>query len=56
MSQSMKIVNMAGGLGNQMFQYAFAMMLLGVIFTGRSAARIRELKLRLLGKRSEGRE
>ena len=35
---------------------AFAMMLLGVIFTGRSAARIRELKLRLLGKRSEGRE
>lgn len=27
MSQSMKIVNMAGGLGNQMFQYAFAMML-----------------------------
>ena len=27
MSQNLKIVNMAGGLGNQMFQYAFATML-----------------------------
>lgn len=27
MAQNLKIVNMAGGLGNQMFQYAFAMML-----------------------------
>ena len=35
---------------------AFAMMLLGVIFTGRSAARIREFKMRLLGKKEEGRE
>ena len=29
---------------------AFGMIVLGVIFTGRSAIRIRELKLRLLGK------
>ena len=32
---------------------AFAMMILGVIFTGRSAARIRAFKLRLLGKTEE---
>lgn len=35
---------------------AFAMMILGVIFTGRSAARIREFKLRLLGKTEDGRK
>lgn len=35
---------------------AFAMIVLGVIFTGRSAARIREFKMRLLGKTEEGRE
>ena len=35
---------------------AFAMIILGVIFTGRSAARIREFKLRLLGKTEEGRK
>ena len=35
---------------------AFAMIILGVIFTGRSAARIREFKMRLLGKTEEGRK
>ena len=35
---------------------AFAMMILGVIFTGRSAARIRAFKLRLLGKTEEDKE
>ena len=35
---------------------AFGMMILGVIFTGRSAARIREFKLRLLGKTEGCRE
>ena len=35
---------------------AFGMMMLGVIFTGRSAARIRELKKRLLEKMVESRE
>ena len=33
---------------------AFAMMILGVIFTGRSVARIREFKMRLLGKTEAG--
>ena len=32
---------------------ACAMMILGVIFTGRSAVRIREIKMRLLGKTEE---
>ena len=35
---------------------AFAMMILGAIFTGRSAARIREFKLRLLGKTEDGKK
>ena len=35
---------------------AFGMMILGVIFTGRNAARIREFKMRLLGKTEEGRK
>ena len=32
---------------------AFGMIILGVIFTGRHAAKIREFKLRLLGKLKE---
>lgn len=35
---------------------AFAMMILGVIFTGRSVARIREFKMRLLGKTEAGKK
>ena len=35
---------------------AFAMMILGVIFTGRSVARIREFKMRLLGKTEVGKK
>ena len=35
---------------------AFAMMILGVIFTGRSVARIREFKMRLLGKMEAGKK
>lgn len=35
---------------------AFAMMILGAIFTERSAARIREFKLRLLGKTEDGKK
>lgn len=40
-----------GGFG---LGIAFGMMILGVIFTGRSAARIREFKMRLLGKTGDG--
>ena len=32
------------------------MMILGVIFTGRSVARIREFKMRLLGKMEAGKK
>ncbi len=35
---------------------AFGMMILGVIFTGRNAARIREFKMRLLGKKEARKE
>ena len=35
---------------------ACAMMILGVIFTGRSVARIREFKMRLLGKTEAGKK
>lgn len=35
---------------------AFAMMILGVIFTGRNVARIREFKMRLLGKTEAGKK
>ena len=35
---------------------AFAMMILGVIFTGRSVARIREFKMRLLEKMEAGKK
>ena len=40
-----------GGFG---LGVAFGMIVLGVIFTGRSAAKIRAFKLRLLGKMKEG--
>ena len=42
---------MIAGLG---LGIAFGMIIVGVIFTSRYAARIREFKLRLLGKRRDG--
>ena len=42
------------GIGSFGLGIAFGMIILGVIFTGRSAAKIREFKLRLLGKTKEG--
>jgi len=41
------------GIGSFGLGLAFGMIILGVIFTGRHAARIREIKLRLLGKAKE---
>lgn len=41
------------GIGGFGLGIAFGMIILGVIFTSRSAARIREFKLRLLGKKTE---
>ncbi len=38
------------GIGNFGLGIAFGMIVLGVIFTGRSAVKIREIKLRLLAK------
>lgn len=38
------------GLGSFGLGLAFGMIILGVIFTGKNAAKIREFKLRLLGK------
>ncbi len=38
------------GIGSFGLGIAFGMLVLGVVFTGRYAARIREFKLRLLGK------
>ena len=48
---SAPIFDMIAGLG---LGIAFGMIIVGVIFTSRYAARIREFKLRLLGKRRDG--
>lgn len=41
------------GIGSFGLGIAFGMIILGVIFTSKSAARIREFKLRVLGKKTE---
>lgn len=43
-------------IGSSGLGFACAMMILGVIFTGRSAVRIREIKMRLLGKTEAGKK